>query len=45
VENSITSAKNIYADTKNLLVDIIEQSNTLLRIDEKQLRGQDYIYL
>jgi multidrug efflux pump subunit AcrA (membrane-fusion protein) len=45
IQNSITSAKNIYADTKNLLVDIIEQSNTLLRVDEKQLRWQEYIYL
>ncbi len=47
LQNNIQSAKNIYSDTLNLLVDIIDQSDRLLWVTEaNEKRPEDYdIYL
>lgn len=47
LQNNITSAKNVYNDTLNLLLDVLEQSDKLLGVSEANRRlASDYdIYL
>lgn len=44
INNNIATAKNVYADTMNLLIDVTDQADDIVHVRDPQLRTQQYIY-
>jgi biotin carboxyl carrier protein len=44
LKNYITTAKNVYSDTLNILIDVIDQADTIVHVKDQQERNQGYIY-
>lgn len=44
LKNYILTAKNVYSDTINLLIDVIDQADSIIHVKDQQMRTQQYIY-